>query len=140
MRKTGMKKAHITLLKTELLFIAAAVVSAAFTAGFFVGRARGSKPLKLETALPVKVSAALPESTPSAENTAQPVSDAGLKTNINKASLEELMELPGIGETIAGRIIDYRKSNGGFKMTEDIMDVEGIGEKTFEKIKDLITT
>ena len=61
------------------------------------------------------------------------------KININKATQPELMELPGIGEVKAQAIIDYREENGSFISIEDIKEVSGIGDKTFEKIKDKIT-
>lgn len=59
--------------------------------------------------------------------------------NINTASLEELDSLPGIGPTIAQRIIDYRNENGPFNTIEDIQNVSGVGPSTFEEIQDLIT-
>ena len=59
--------------------------------------------------------------------------------NINTASLEELDSLPGIGPSIAQRIIDYRDQNGPFAAIEDILNVSGIGPSTFDQIKDLIT-
>ena len=58
--------------------------------------------------------------------------------NINTANETELEELPGIGASIAGRIIEYRNKNGKFKSIEDIKNVTGIGDSKFEKIKDLI--
>lgn len=60
--------------------------------------------------------------------------------NINTASLQELTTLPGIGPTLAQRIIDYREEYGDFYYIEDIMDVSGIGPATFDNIKDLIVT
>ncbi len=59
--------------------------------------------------------------------------------NINKADISQLQLLPGIGETIAQYIIDYRLQNGDFKSIEEIKNVSKIGDKTFEKIKDRIT-
>ncbi|MCK4388321.1 MAG: helix-hairpin-helix domain-containing protein, partial [Dehalococcoidia bacterium] len=50
-----------------------------------------------------------------------------------------LETLPGIGEVLAQRIVDYRSENGPFKRIEDLLKVSGIGEATFEKIKDYIT-
>jgi competence protein ComEA len=73
----------------------------------------------------------------------QPPSDQpapGKKININSADLATLDTLPGIGPVIAQRILDYRQTNGLFDRIEDIMDVPGIGQGTFEKIQDLITT
>ena len=58
------------------------------------------------------------------------------RININTASMEELMELKGIGETRARAIIEYRETYGGFGYIEEIMNVSGIKEASFEKIKD----
>lgn len=59
--------------------------------------------------------------------------------NINKADKAQLMTLPGIGESKAMDIINYRNSSGGFKSIEDIKNVSGIKDAAFNKIKDLIT-
>ncbi len=61
------------------------------------------------------------------------------KININTATLVELQELPRIGEKVAQRIIDFRKENGKFKSTTDLLKIKGIGEKIFDLIKDRIT-
>ena len=59
--------------------------------------------------------------------------------NINTAGLEELDTLPGIGESLAGRIMEYREANGPFESVEEIMEVSGIGEAKFAEMKDRIT-
>ena len=61
------------------------------------------------------------------------------RININNASRSELMDLPGIGDVLSGRIIDYRNQHGAFSSIDDIRRVSGIGDKKFEAIKDLIT-
>ena len=60
------------------------------------------------------------------------------RININQASLDELMTLPGIGEGIGQSIIDYRTENGNFSSLEDLKKVDRIGERTFDKLKDKI--
>ena len=60
--------------------------------------------------------------------------------NINLATIDELLTLPGIGEAKAKAIIKYREENGNFQKIEDILNVEGIGQKLYEDIKTHITT
>jgi competence protein ComEA len=59
--------------------------------------------------------------------------------NINTATAEELTALPGVGPAIAGRIVQYREENGGFGLPEDLMNVSGIGPKTFAKFESRVT-
>ena len=61
------------------------------------------------------------------------------KININTADAAELDKIPGIGPARAADIITYRESHGGFKSIEEIKNIKGIGDKTFESMKDLIT-
>ncbi len=68
-----------------------------------------------------------------------PVSDTDDKININTATAGELLRLDGIGEGKSAAIIQYRNENGGFKSIEEIINVSGIGQKTFDKIRDFIT-
>ena len=67
---------------------------------------------------------------------AEPIAGA---LDINTATEEELTALPGIGPVKAQAVIEYRNTYGGFITPEEIMEVRGIGEATFENIKDLIT-
>lgn len=69
---------------------------------------------------------------------AEEKNEADTKVNLNTAGKEELMTLPGIGESKAESIISYRESSGGFKSIEDIMQIEGIKEGVFKKIRDKI--
>jgi len=87
-----------------------------------------------ETAL----QAVSPNNSPLIAATGQSPVSPGL-ININQASLEELDALDGIGPSKAQAIIDYRNSHGGFKSIEEITKVKGIGQVTFEKIKNRIT-
>ncbi len=64
---------------------------------------------------------------------------ASEKININTARAEELVALPGIGPSYAARIVKYREKNGPFKKIEDLLNVRGIGPKTFERIRDRLT-
>lgn len=64
---------------------------------------------------------------------------AGEKININTAPAEDLERLPGIGPQRAEKIIAYREEHGAFQLREELMQISGIGEKTFEKLSKYIT-
>jgi comEA protein len=76
---------------------------------------------------------------PDAPSSASSNSAKGGIVNLNTASVAELEELPGIGPSTAARIVEYRQKNGSFKKVEDLMNIRGIGEKSFLKLKPLIT-
>ena len=60
------------------------------------------------------------------------------QVNLNTATVEQLVALPGIGEAVAARIVAYREANGSFGKIEEVMNVRGIGEKTFLRLRPLI--
>lgn len=123
--------------KTEKILLA---VTAAFLCLLLVlmlyGKATGAEGHYTVTAersaAASSVSAASAAGSSAAQEAAGPV-------NINTASAEELAALPGIGETLAGRIVAYRTEHGTFSSTEEIQKVSGIGEKIFAEIADRIT-
>jgi competence protein ComEA len=64
---------------------------------------------------------------------------ASAPVNLNSATAVQLQTLPGVGASTAQRILDYRQKNGAYKKIEELMNVKGIGEKSFLKLKPLIT-
>ena len=67
------------------------------------------------------------------------VATAAAPINLNTATVAQIATLPGVGPKAAERIVEYRQKNGGFKKIEELMNVKGIGEKSFLKLKPLIT-
>lgn len=119
-----------------LLFLAGALF-AGITLGFFLGRnlTRGDVMVSLPESMytePTQASTAVSVETTGAEEVSFPL-------DINQADSEALQALPGIGEVLAGRIISYRDENGPFSSPDQLMNVEGIGEKRLEAILDYIT-
>jgi len=74
-----------------------------------------------------------------AQAPAASVEKAAPVVNLNTASAADLENLPGVGAKMAERIVEYRQKNGPFKKVEDLMNVRGVGEKSFLKLKPLIT-
>ena len=94
----------------------------------------------------IPVAAAAQQAAPPAKSTsarpAKPAKAAGSSTavvNINTATQAQLESLPGLGAKAAERILEYRQKNGQFKKVEDLMNVKGIGEKSFLKLKPRLT-
>ena len=120
----------------------------ACAAGFLIGRLSAGDTVRVRTGHPVKdvVSAAVGTAPADASDDASeeaasaprtPTADAPL--DLNTATKEELMLLPRIGETLAERILTYRAENGRFISTEQLMDIDGIGEGTYASLCELVT-
>jgi competence protein ComEA len=62
-----------------------------------------------------------------------------VQVNLNTATVADLQELPGVGAKVAARIVEYRQKQGPFKKIEELMNVQGIGEKSFLKLRPQIT-
>ena len=99
---------------------------------WFVVAPEPSPGVEITRPTPPATAAALPD-TSAAD--APPAGEAALSVNLNTASVQELVELPGIGETLAGRIVAYREENGPFIRIDQIMAVSGIGPGTYEKLR-----
>ena len=80
-----------------------------------------------------------PHDLPGQEPPARSSTERPAPLNLNAATEAQLEALPGIGPSTATRIVEYRKKNGAFKKVEELMNVKGIGEKSFLKLKALIT-
>ena len=127
------------------LLVLVTVLFVGFTCGFFIGRNMNHGNVELsrlqeQTAAP-SVAVPVPTEDPAASQPPEiPIpGHSSSKLNINTATKEQLMQLPGIGETLAQSIIHFRNNNGDFQNTADLLLVEGIGEKRLDAIIDLIT-
>ena len=120
---------HLLYILTALFFV--------FTLGFFLGRTQTRESIRL-TPLPGAARHDFPPETsmPSDEESHQTV----FPIDLNTAAADDLAALPGIGDVLAQRILDYRKVHGPFCRPEELLNVEGIGPGKLEEILDFVIT
>jgi len=118
------------LKKFEVCVIAVALVAVAFTGGYFTGRSGSGRDIRIEV---------LEHNGYSDDTTGKSFPVVEDEDSSNTATISELEALPGIGDTLAERIVGYRNKNGDFKSIYDIQNVEGIGEAKFSAISEQIT-
>ena len=118
-----------------------------FILGFSLGRAPTEDGMLLVSSQSAMESSAIVNSEPESSAAEQPSSalsessqseSAVFPVDLNTADAALLDTVPGIGEVIAGRIIEYRNSVGKFKTVDELLNIKGIGEKTYANLKDLI--
>ena len=126
-----MKKRPLTLL------IAITCLFISFTLGFFLGRNQNHESIHLSVLPSEARNRDIPSSPAPKETIAATVS---FPVNINSAGIQELTALPGIGETLAQWILDYRDAIGSFSRPEELMNVEGIGSGKLEVLLDYVIT
>ena len=126
------------------LLLALTVLIVGITIGFSLGRNSRHQPVQLSVIQRASLTATTEKSnvastvTP-ASGTQETSAVSSGPVNVNTADLAALMDLPGIGEVLAQRIIDYRKAHGAFQHPEELTNVSGIGEKRLAAILDYIT-
>jgi len=122
-----MKEARELKKFIALSMIAASLLFLGFAGGYLLGEDRGG----LVPSVPTQ---SIPEGTLAREPVDESVS-AEFRVNLNTATAEELQKIPGIGPTIAERILAYRTKQGGFRTVSELLAVSGIGEKSLERLE-----
>lgn len=113
------------------------ILFAVFTLGFFLGRTQNGGGITVS--VPAKLQEVPKEETKAETVPLETVEIIAFPIAINQAQKQEFMALPGIGEVLAQRILDYRQEVGRFSSVEELLNVEGIGEKRLEEILEFIT-
>ena len=130
--------------RLELISLLLAAAFGAFAAGWFLRGTLSAQPVRVETqnVLALTTAASQPVSAApeaSASPAATPAATGDHLVDLNTATAEELMTLPGIGEKRAADIIADREANGPFRIPEDLTRINGIGEGILEGLLDYVT-
>ncbi len=112
---------------------------AAFVAGYYLGNNTGVSQIEVYGLSSTPEPSSTAPTDPTVADVATTSPSVVFPININTATSEELQLLPGIGPVLAQRILDYRTEIGQFSSLDELMDVKGIGEKTYAKILEYIT-
>lgn len=125
-------------MKNKLLAVLPVITAlfAGLTLGLFLGRNTSGGTVSVSVPARMQSIPAATVSTQAAQETTSPVC---FPININTADKEALTALPGIGDVLAQRIVDYRQAHGAFTAVEELINVEGIGQARAEAILELIT-
>lgn len=118
------KPQYSALILVTLLF-------AAFVTGYALGRNRNTSEIVVSTSRNLT---AMPAEERPVQEQKKDGDTTSFPVDINRATKEELTALPGIGDVLAQRILDYRRNNGKFQSAEELLNVEGIGKKKLEEI------
>jgi len=116
----------------ETILIGLACCAVLFTAGFFTGRLTAGHTIYVSGSGSTVTTQRLSVPTEEPEEDITPV-------NINTADEEALCALPGIGPELAGAIVEYRQEHGSYTVTAELMNVSGIGQATYDRLKALVT-